>query len=131
MTIPSLNSCTRQLGVITKNDILNAQSKPGVNYDDIRESLYGGGNFFSNLRDFGAKVLDFLKGSKIISTVATAIPHPAAQVVGSVARNLGLGKQGGIVIEPSQYHDHGCGEGVMVGGRNLDRSDLRSRLRNL
>jgi hypothetical protein len=47
-TIPGLNSATRQLGVITKADILNAQSKPGVDYDDIRESSYGGeGNFLS------------------------------------------------------------------------------------
>jgi hypothetical protein len=134
MCIPSLNSCTRQLGVITKNDILQAHSKPGISYDEVRESQYGGGNFLSNLKDFGSNLLGFLKGSKLISSVASAIPHPIAQTIGSVARNLGYG-QGGVVIDPSQYHDYmGSGEGVMagegvaVGGRRLTRTDLKHRL---
>lgn len=136
MTIPGLNSCTRQLGVITKNDILNAQTKPGVDYDDIRDSLYGGeGNFFSNLKDFGSNINDFLKNSKIISTVANAIPHPAASAIGNIARNLGYGEKGGVVIDPSQYHDYGCGEedngGVSVGGRQLQRGNLKNRLSKL
>ena len=137
-TIPGLNSATRQLGVITKSDILNAQSKPSVDYDDIRDSAYGGeGNFLSNLKKFGSKVNDFLRKSKIISSVASTIPHPIAQTIGSVARNLGYGdgyrKMGGVVIDPSQYHDYGCGEGVMVGGvpvggRRMSRADLKHRL---
>jgi hypothetical protein len=134
MTIPGLNSCTRQIGIITKNDILNAQSKPGVTYNQIQESLYGGeGNFFNNLKDFGSKINDFLKNSKIISTVASAIPLPGANVVGSITRNLGYGERGGIVIDPSQYHDYGCGEGegVAVGGRMFHKSNLKHRLSKL
>jgi hypothetical protein len=141
-TIPGLNSATRQLGVITKSDILNAMSKPGVSYDQIRESQYGGGgNFLSNLKDFGSKILGFLQGSKLISNVASAIPHPIAQTVGAVARNLGLGdgyrhRRGGIVIDPSQYHDYlGSGEGDYedepVGGRKLTRKDLKNRLKRM
>lgn len=178
-TIPGLNSATRQLGVITKNDILNAKEKPGVSYDQVRESLYGGeGNFFSNLRDFGSKVLDFLRGSKIISTVASAIPHPIAQTIGTVARNIGLGDgrhmahheymghgdhmgygdgygshlgaikgwetrykhmghgEGGVIIDPSQYHDYGCGEGVSVGGvpvggKKMSKKELKNRLKKM
>jgi hypothetical protein len=140
MTIPGLNSCTRQLGIITKSDILNAMSKPGVSYDQIRESQYGGGgNFLSNLKDFGSKILRFLQGSKLISNVASAIPHPIAQTVGTVARNLGLGdsyRRGGVVIEPSLYHDYlGSGEGDYedepVGGRKLTRKDLKNRLKRM
>lgn len=140
MTIPGLNSCTRQLGVITKKDILNAKARPGIGYDQVKDSQYGGeGNFFGNLKKFGEDLLGVLKTGRIISTVASAIPHPIAQVVGSVARNLGLGDgEGGVVIEPSQYHDYGCGEGdgvsvggVPVGGRKMTRAELKSRLRRM
>jgi len=139
MTIPGLNSCTKQLGVITKSDILNSKSKPSVTYDQIRESQFGGeGNFLSGLKDFGSKINNFLKESKLISTIANAVPLPGASAVGTIARNLGYGqagygRQGGIVIDPSQYHDYGCGEdgGVMAGGRELPRSNLRNRLSGL
>ncbi len=142
-TIPGLNSATRQLGVITKNDILNAKSKPGVTYDQIQESQYGGGgNFLSNLMNFGSKINDFLKNSKIISTVSGLIPHPISQGISAVSRNLGYGNEGGIVIDPSQYHDYGCGEdggvmaaGVMaghpMGGRRLGRNELKHRLNKM
>lgn len=133
-TIPGLNSATRQLGVISKADILDAKSKPGVDYEDIKESQYGGeGNFLSNLKKFGSKLNDFLKKSKIISNVASQIPHPVSQGIASVARNLGYGE--GVVIDPSQYQDYGCGEGVMagvnVGGRRLSRADLKHRLNRM
>jgi len=137
-TIPGLNSATRQLGVITKNDILNAKSKPGVTYDQVRESQYGGsGNFLSNLMNFGSKINDFLKDSKIISTISSLIPHPISQGISAVSRNLGYGEQGGIVYDPSQYHDYGCGEdgGVMagenIGGRRLGRNELKHRLNKI
>lgn len=134
-TIPGLNSATRQLGVITKNDILNAKSKPGVTYDQIQESQYGGGgNFLSNLMNFGSKINDFLKNSKIISTVSSLIPHPISQGISAVSRNLGYGNEGGIVIDPSQYHDYDCG-GVMagenIGGRMLGRNELKHRLNKI
>lgn len=133
MTIPGLNSCTRQLGVITKSDILNAKAKPGITYDQVRDSLYGSGDFLSNLKNFGSKISDFLKSSKLISTVANVLPIPGAPIVGTLARNLGYGNQGrgGIVLDPSQYHDYGCGEGVMAGGREIPRSSLKNRLSGL
>lgn len=131
-TIPGLNSATRQLGVISKKDIIDAQSKPGVTYDQIRESEYGGeGNFLSNLRKFGSKIHEFLKDHKVISRVAHAIPHPISHSVGDIFENLGYGEheRGGIVIDPSQYHDYG--DGVSVGGKRMSHSDLKRRLRNV
>jgi hypothetical protein len=130
-TIPGLNSATRQLGIVTKADVLNAKSKPGINYDQIRESQYGGeGNFFNNLLKFGSKINDFLKSSKIISTVSSLIPHPISQGISHISRNLGYGNEGGdeggVVIDDSQYHDYGCG--VSVGGKKLTRKDLKNRL---
>lgn len=131
-TIPGLNSATRQLGIVTKEDVLNAQMKPSINYDDVRDSLYGGeGNFFSNLRDFGSKINDFLKSSKVISTVASALPFPIAQTIGTVAKNIGYGEgncDGGIVYEP-RYHDYGSG--VSLGGKHLSKKELRNRLKNM
>ncbi len=126
-TIPGLNSATRQLGVITQSDILNAQSKPGVSYQDVRESLYGGdGNFLSNLKNFGSKLNDFLKKSHIISNVASSIPHPTAQAIGETARMIGYGN-GGVVIDPSQYGGVNVG-GVPVGGARMSHSNLKNRL---
>jgi hypothetical protein len=129
MTIPALNSCTRQLGVITQNDILDAQRQPGVSYDDIRETPYNGGNFLSNLKNFGQKLNKFLKDSHIISIVASNIPLPIAQYIGTVAHNLGYG-QGGVVIDPSQYHNY-YGEGEASGGKRLTKNELRKRLKNI
>ena len=128
-TIPHLNGAVKQLGVITQNDVLDAHSKPGVSYDLIRDSEYGGGggNFLGNLKDFGSKILNFLQGSKLISNVASAIPNPIAQTIGSVARNMGYGEgQGGIVIDGSQY-----GQGVMSGGRQMSHKELRNRLNRM
>ncbi|HTO16895.1 MAG TPA: hypothetical protein VLZ83_14095 [Edaphocola sp.] len=125
-TIPGLNSATKQLGVITKEDVLNAQTKPGISYDEVQESLYGGGNFLSNLRNFGSKLNNFLKNTKLISNVASSIPHPYAQTVGNVAKSIGYG-QGGVVIDPSQYGGVRVG-GVPVGGRKLTRAELKQRL---
>lgn len=136
-TIPGLNSATKQLGVISKADVLDAQSRPdlSVDYEDIRESQYGGeGNFLSNLKKFGSKVNDFLKNTKLISTVLGEIPHPSAQKFLPIARKLGYGEEGGVVIDHSQYCDNHGGVGVggvPVGGIRLGRSDLRKRLKRI
>lgn len=116
-TIPGLNSAVRQLGVISKSDVLNAQTKPGVDYEDVIESG-SGGNFLSNLKKYGSKINDFLRKTKAVSTIASAIPHPIAQNIGNVAKNMGYG-----VIDPSRYHGSSCG------GRLLTRSELRDRLK--
>lgn len=136
-SIPGLNSATKQLGVITKSDILDAQMKPPISYDDVRESQYGAGNFLSNLKNFGENVNDFLKKSKIVSSIASNIPNPISQSIGNVAKNLGYGNyhnNGGVVIDPSQYHDYGCGVnvgGVPVGGKMMSKNDLIKRARKI
>jgi hypothetical protein len=43
--------------------------------------------------DFLKPVAGFLKDSKIISSVASLIPHPVGQTVGQVARAVGLGRK--------------------------------------
>jgi len=45
------------------------------------------------IKEFLGKINDFLKKTKIISTVANAIPHPFAKGVGTVAGLAGYGKK--------------------------------------
>ena len=106
--IPALGAATHMLGVISKNDILDAQTRPAVTYRNI-EHQYGG-DFWSGLRDFGNKINDFLKSSKIISYIAPYIPLPGAAQVGQIAKRLGYGEGthvGGIAIAGCEN----CGEG--------------------
>jgi hypothetical protein len=124
-TIQGLGSASTNIGVITSKDILDCQSRPWVDYNDIQK--VNGGDFFSGLRDFGAKINDFLKGNKIISrallsplgTLAdaglsafTGVPIPASRVLGHAADYFGYGHEGG----------------ELVGGRRLARGQLRKRL---
>jgi hypothetical protein len=107
-TIPALGQALVNIGVISSRDILDARQSPFVSYKDVEDVR--GGNFLSGLADFGNKILsglktahNFIRENKLLSTGLSAVPHPIAQTVGSVARALG-------------YGEGGCGEGVMVGG---------------
>ena len=42
--------------------------------------------------DFIKKGVNFLRDNKVISTVASLVPHPAGQAVASGARMFGFGK---------------------------------------
>lgn len=76
--------------------------------------------------DFFKKAFNFLKGSKLISTVANLIPPsvpyvgPAAKVVGPIASMLGLGVDGGRRVG-----------GRPVGGAVLNKSELAQLVRDL
>lgn len=109
-TVAALGQSVAQLGVISKQDILDAKPSPFVSYRDIQD--INGGDFFSGLKDFGSKINNFLKESKLISTLAPLIPGvggPASQI----ARNLGYGYDG---------------NGVMAGGKKLSKAQLRKAL---
>ncbi len=119
-TITSLGGANQQEGIITKNDVLAAQQRPGLNFQSVGAGKRKGGNFFDSLSNFGSKVNDFLTNSKFISRAADAIaknvPHPLvssiAGTVGNVARDMGYG-----AIRNS---------GV-VGGRAISRNQLQGR----
>ncbi len=121
-TIEGLGKCSTNIGVITQEDILTAKQSPWVSYHDIED--INGGNFLSGLKNFGREILSiakpvnqFLRDNKVISTIASQIPHPLAQAVGSVASKYGYG---------------GCnnnmGSGVMTGGKHLSRKMLSRRM---
>jgi len=157
-TIEGLGKASTNIGVITSQDILDAQSNPFVSYKDVEE--VNGGNFFSGLKDFGRKLLhgakdvnSFLRENKPISAISGIIPHPTAQRVSQIAASLGYGEGGIYAGCDDMVGGYGTesgarkavrtklarGEirnapslkrrgGVVVGGKNLSKAELRRRL---
>jgi hypothetical protein len=119
-TINGIGSCSKQIGVISSNDVLDAHQNGHVNYNDVQD--VNGGDFFSGLKSFGNALLpylekahNFIRENKIASSLLGEIPHPLAQKAASFARSVGYGDEYG-------------GDGVLVGGRSLHRKDLHKRL---
>jgi hypothetical protein len=123
-TIEGIGRASTNIGVITSQDILYAKQSPWINYKDV-ESV-NGGDFFSGIKDFFTQTLpsafktghDYVKNNKLISKGLAGIPHPLAQLGSTVANALGYGEDDGMM-----------GQGVLVGGRQLSRDQLKRRLR--
>ena len=134
-TVENLNSIN-QIGVLSKEDVLNATRNPAIDYKST-DNIYGG--------DFVGKVKS--AGKKVLAGLKSALPYArdVASVIGTVAPLLpliGLGEEerGGISVGGREYADTDdyYGEGVMVGGRKqkmkkggkmISRKELHSRLR--
>lgn len=120
-TIPNSGASLVQIGVLSANDVLEAGRNGFVNYNDTQK-VNGGGDFFSNIKDFFSdKVLPLIKESRIASNLASAIPVVGPALSDSI-RNLGYGD--GVMVGGQ---DRG---GVLVGGAAMTRSQLRRRLMN-
>jgi hypothetical protein len=87
---------------------------------------YGGSfqDFISKVGKVFKPVVDFLKKSKLVSTIASAIPHPIAQTIGSTARSLGFGDDG----EDDDDDENG---GMVMGGKVMSRAELMKRIKRL
>lgn len=120
LTITGTGSAQHQLGVLSKMDILEAQKRPGVNYRTLQE--VNGGDFLDSLGNFASRVNDFFKNSKLISTVSSLFPHPAAQIGSQVAKNLGYGYEDDM--------EGGCMSGgiAIQGGKRMTKSQLKRNL---
>lgn len=125
-TIQGLGQASTNIGVITAKDVLDCQQNPHVSYADVEN--VNGGDFWSGLKSFGAKLLpflrkahDFVKKNKLISSGLSMIPHPAGKVGSVITDALGYGDYGGVRAGD-------CG-GVLIGGRNLNRTQMRKKLR--
>jgi hypothetical protein len=90
---------------------------PYIPFESVKE-FYGGSfkDFIGKVANFFKPVVDFLKSSKIISTVSGLIPHPIAQTISQASSKLGFGE--------------GEGEGE-DGGRVMSRSQLHRRMRRV
>lgn len=110
----SAGNISHQVAIISSQDVINSSEQPGLNYRNFRDmdSLVGG-SFLDTLSNWGSKINDFLKESKVISTLAPLVPLPYSGVVGSVAKNLGYGMEGGYT----------------VGGMEMSKSDLKRGLK--
>lgn len=109
-TITGLGSAVHQLGVISEKDIIDSQSKPAIRYRDVED--YNGGDFLSGLKEFGSKINELLKGSKLISNLAQLVPV-VGPALSKSAQNLG----------------YGCEEGgVAVGGKRMSKAQLKKSL---
>jgi len=108
-TVTQLGSCQHQEGVLSRHDVLDAQTQPGINMRSL--DRVAGGDFLSTIGNFASKVNDFLKEYKVISTLAPNF-GPIGNVIGTVARQVGYGEQGGQAIQ---------------GGAKISKKDLRSR----
>jgi hypothetical protein len=91
-----------------------------IAYDAVKK--YYGGSFKSvmgKIGNFLKPVVGYLRDSHAISTIASQIPHPAAQAFATAAKSLGFGNPmvGGTV------------GGMDVGGMRLTRQDLINRIR--
>ena len=121
-SIMGLGQASRNIGVLSSNDILYAQANPWVNYNDVQK--VNGGDFFSGLYDFGKSVHDFVKGHKLISkgllsplgTVLDVVTGlPISKPLGYVGKYLGYG-EGGVLVDTNQ------------GGQAVSRAALKRRL---
>jgi major capsid protein len=127
-TVENLNSIP-QIGVLSKEDILNSKRSPMIDYKST-DTIYGG-DFIGKMKDIGRKVLAGLK---------TAWPYikDVAQVAATVAPLfLGLGdeermEQNAIMNDEMRHGMYG--DGVMMGGRKkkggkmISRAELHRRL---
>lgn len=101
------NRTIANIGVISKQDILNSLDAPEVNYYDIMD--YEGGDFLSGLKDFFSSLWSGVK------TVAHDIPEIVGNVAPLARAFIGAG---GVVSNP-----------VKRGGKMMSRRSLKDRLR--
>jgi hypothetical protein len=111
-----------------------SQATEYVQFSKVKKH-YGGsfGDFMSKVGSFLKPVLDGLRSTKAVSTIASLIPHPAAQLVGQAASRMGFGGiQGGIqggfsAGEMPSEDDLNCA----LGGRGISKAELKRRLKQL
>lgn len=86
-------SSSQMIGVLSRQDVLNAQPSASISYGD--QNAVFGGSFFSKAREALSKIHGFVKGQKLISKGLSLIPDPRAQAASKVAAHLGYGASGG------------------------------------
>lgn len=150
-TVTDQQSIT-QIGVISKDDVINSKTSEEVNYHEI-ESIYGSGSFFTGLQNFTRRGLSKVKKltkqglnavetyvPKAIKAVETYSPKvlqaletygpEIAKLVGAgemkISKDGSLKKIGKAKID-MKVSKKGKG-GAPVGGQVINRSQLMGRL---
>lgn len=112
------NRSISQIGVISRQDILDSQTAPQVDYYDVRNASGLGGDFYGDIKRFAQR---FAKGFKEYAPKAMKFVKddvlPIAKEVIKLLPMLGLGEGGE--------------GGVVVGGELMNRRQLRNRVKQL
>lgn len=112
-------SAVIQLGVLNRDDVLNAQVGH-LNYGDLQD-IYGGGDFFSSAKNFGHKIL-----TKMVDAYKKYKPYikKGVKIASQILPYLAAGEEdGGLLYEPSTYISEND-----MGGKMMKRSSLKHRL---
>jgi hypothetical protein len=111
------DTVTREFGVQPAGDA------PHVSYNALSE-YYGAGfkDSIMKIMPYLQRFNKYLQDSKVVSTVASTIPHPVAQAVGTVAKNYGYGVDD-IAGGPAM------GIAAGVGGRVLSNAEIKRRIK--
>jgi hypothetical protein len=137
------NRSVTQIGVISRQDILNAKSSPNVNYHDV-EKVMGSGSFFGDLKRFGKSAFEQIKkyGPSVLKTVREDVIPIAKELAPLLAAGDGVivggegdggafvgGRQ--MVCPYCRNARGGCDmcAGVLLGGRVMPKRSLKKRMR--
>ncbi len=101
------------IGVVSEADILKAETKPWLAYNDIHGLV--GGDFLGTLKNWGKKI------ASAVHTVADVAPK-----VSSGLKSVGLGHGAGV---GAGLIGSGIGRGL-AGGKMLSQTSLKDRLRD-
>lgn len=125
----SNNSAMPIIGVISRQDVLNAPISNEITYSQT-ERIYGGGDFFNRFKHVVKKVgrtlapvHNFVKKNQLISKGLAEVPNPYAQVASQGFRALGYGQgamSGGCDCEYGQG-------GVLYGGGSKQKGQNGNR----
>jgi len=125
------NRSVSSIGVVSKQDILDAKQHLSdyIDYEMIQE--VNGGNFFSGIAKFGHNLFEKIKpiAKKIYEIGKKIAPYVKTGLEIASLAGLGEGRQKGGVLVGDQEYDYPIGNGSMVGGKMMSRSKLKSRLR--
>jgi hypothetical protein len=86
-------NCSHMIGVLSRQDVLNAKRVPGITYKKAYD-VYGG-SFYTRVKDALRSAHDYAKEHKLLSKGLKLIPDQRAQMASRVAENLGYGISGG------------------------------------
>lgn len=110
-------------GVLSKTEIKDAPLMSATPAElDAYDDVYGG-SWLSDTWDGIKSVGRFIKDNKLVSRIASIIPHPASQVVGKVASAVGLGRKKGRKATGRKAMG-----GSYMGGASMSRAQLKKQI---
>ena len=86
-------NCSQQIGVLSREDVLNSRIVRGINYQQAQDVF--GGSFWDSLGKAFGSVARYAKKHKLLSRGLALVPNPYAQGASRVASAIGYGMSGG------------------------------------